>query len=410
MPTNPSNGSFRRMGSKAGRYGIPDTGKAIWEYLRDSIEQTSEELKKSVTGPGQKTYSKHTARAAIQQAAQQPTTSRASSPRQRGQQQSGGLADPKPPRAPVVERPSRGRGSAAGAVDFLNQNKSQSKGWVDKLAAPRHALREQAAPLERIGAGKVGSQGLRTMLSNYGANKDYGNSLAGASASRFKAVKGLVNRPGTWMGRFAVIWVAQEAGKAMADWRGWDKVSWQMTHGAAQAVLSKHKRVNPLIYTYGKLMAGGLAVAGLTTDLWLGVTAPIADALRGDNGGSAAAAQASDLVKDVVSWAGSGFRGPSPWAVAEAVNADAGWEVERQKLMAEQKAERRFFEMVDHNIDRMKDTLALRGVGNRTEIRSAYSRSNQDRLSEMVRVARLGVSESEVMKDMLNRELAKNKR
>lgn len=410
MPTNPSNGSFRRMGSKAGRYEIPDTGKAIWEYLRDHVETTAEAMRIEMDAAGKKTARKHTARAAIQQAAQQPTTSRASSPRQRGQQQSGGLADPKPSRAPVVERPSRGRGSAAGAVDFLNQNKSQSKSWVDRIAAPALGLREGASNKDRIGAGKIGSMGLRTFLSNYGGQKDFSDSLAGASASRFKAVKGLVNRPGTWMGRFAVIWVAQEAGKAMAEWRGWDKVSWTMTHGQAQQVLNKHKRVEPLIGIYGKLGAGALNVASVATDFWLGVTAPIADALRGDNGGSAAAAQASDLVKDVVSWAGSGFRGPSPWAVAEAVNADAGWEVERQKLMAEQKAERRFFEMVDHNIDRMMDTLALRGVGNRTEIRSAYSRSNQDRLSEMVRVARLGVSESEVMKDMLNRELAKNKR
>lgn len=404
MPTDPSNGSFRRMGSKAGRYEIPDTGKAIWEYLRDHVETTAEAMRIEMDAAGKKTARKHTARAAIQQAAQQPTTSRASSPRQRGQQQSGGLADPKPSRAPVVERPSRGRGSAAGAVDFLNQNKSQSKSWVDRIIAPALGLREGASNKDRIGAGKIGSMGLRTFLSNYGGQKDFSDSLAGASASRFKAVKGLVNRPGTWMGRFAVIWAVQEAGKAMAEWRGWDKVSWTMTEAEAQAVINKHEKVDLINYTYGKLLSAALQGASAATDFLLGAAASAGII------GEAEAAQASSFIDATTSWLGSGMRGPSPWKVVKTVNANFENEVEKERAAARQKAEARFFEMIDHNIDRMKDTLALRGVGNRTEIRSAYSRSNQERLSAMVGEAQLGVDPAEIRERMLNRELAKNKR
>lgn len=396
-------GRFRRMGSKAGQYNIPDSGKAIWDYVRDEVARHNEEL---LRASGEKSYSKWTTSETIRKQNAAVASNRVSGGRLKNQPppQTGGLTNPAPLPPLRAERFSRARGSLTGGVDVLNHNKSQAQGWVSRLVAPRHALREGAASSDRIGGGKIGSQGLKTLLSNYGAQKDFSDSLAGASASRLKAVKNLVNRPGTWMNRFAVIWVASEAAKVMKEWRGWDKVSWHMSDGEATKKLRDHKAPNWMNLVSGTAMSGALQILNPFTDLALGLIAGTGLISEAD------AARASDYVSAMIAWSGSGFRGRSPTAIVDRITETIGATSDRLKFEAEWKAEKRYFQMIDDNIDRMRDTLALRGVGNRLNLRSAYAQANRPLLDQMKMRARLGVDDAELLKDELNRELAKNRR
>lgn len=411
MPDGPpSKRRNLRMNSKVGQYNIPDSGQAIWDWhARDHVEAAGEALRLELVKGSGKTVRKYSARSAVQVAAQQPPSARVGAPPKVGYggwvaRSNGGTVNNTSSPPAKVERQSKSRGSSAGGVEFLNHNKNQAKSWVSKIFAPRAGLREGAADADRIGAGKIGSQGLRTLLSNYGANKNFSDSLVGASASRMKAVKNFVNKPGGWMNRFAVVWVAQEAGKAMAEWRGWDKVSWKMTDAQATATLGKHKPVDPLQFVLGKGISTGLQIASAGTDFFLGLGAS-AGIITGSEG-----ARTASYVDDVIKWFGSGGRGPSPNELISNVNKNFEREVDKARAKAKAAAEARFYEMIDHNIDRMKDVLAMRGVGNRNEIRSAYARSNQDRLGAMVGAGMLDVDPVEIRARMMNRESIENKR
>lgn len=300
------------------------------------------------------------------------------------------------------------------------QSRIKGKGRSSSLAdayRPSLELQPMDPPDRRIGSltgsSGRGGQSVPTMLSRFGANKDHGSGLMGASASRLRGAKNLMAHPETWMKRYAPFWIASEVSRGYTNWRGWNKVSYDMTNTDANKALN-----NPSSFSESAVRS----VGGTLTNTAINVMSPFMSigaaaynwttlSLLTGKRSEADMARAVATIGAFGNWAQSGFKGQNPISALESSDEEVLHVADSERSQARKRAQSQFDHAVEDGLVRYKDTLAIRGVGGVDDVsRNLKRRDDFKAILNGWTTRELGqVNDSEILEKVSNKNLAQYK-
>lgn len=278
---------------------------------------------------------------------------------------------------------------------------------VGDVYKPALELREDEVAARRIGSLTGGQRAPRqssaTMLSRFGANKDMGGGLLGASASRMRGAKNLMAHPETWLARFAPFWIAKEVSNGIQNWRNWDKVSFAMSTDEAKRAMGQQPNI-------GDISRSILGTEASIVGKIVGIAAPIGAAIGATilpGKSEADAARATDLIDQYTNWAGSGFKGDSPSAAMDKAQNALMPYVESIRTKVRNAVYRQWDKNITDGLETHKDMLARRGVGGINTVRGVLRRRS-DMLHQrdaMLTAANGNIDYEKLQRDVFNRYL-----
>lgn len=288
---------------------------------------------------------------------------------------------------------------------------------IPRVTTPSLELQEGADAKYRIGAiagAKGGKQSGSAILSNFGANKDFGDGWAGKSAGRVRGMVNLLKHPETFAGRFLWVYVAQQVTQAVTNWRSWDKVSWTMGDRRAEQILRDENRgqeVNKILRGVAPILGGALGLVGTVGQFGL-ATWGARFGFFGAEAVEARLAKASRFIDDHVAWFRSGANGMSPHRAAGFMNDNMGALLDSRQSSIEYSIDRRLRESLEKNARIAQDDLRVLAVGGVDALVSAAPSTPEykEKLDSLVREARIKDAQADqIMNEIMGRLTGMNK-